>query len=26
VIRVKGEQLTEVTGYFDTAVVNALFL
>jgi|ERR1700722_3361987 ketosteroid isomerase-like protein len=25
IIRVAGEQLTEVTGYFDTAVVNTLF-
>ena len=23
--RVKGEKLSEVTGYFDTAAVNALF-
>jgi hypothetical protein len=25
IIRVTGEKLTEVTGYFDTAAVNALF-
>lgn len=25
VVRVKGETLAEVTGYFDTAAVNALF-
>ncbi|MGB7436031.1 MAG: nuclear transport factor 2 family protein [Candidatus Acidiferrum sp.] len=25
VVRVKGEKLAEVTGYFDTAAVNALF-
>ena len=25
VVRVTGEKLTEVTGYFDTAAVNALF-
>jgi len=25
IVRVTGEKLTEVTGYFDTAVVNTLF-